>query len=239
MSKSIWTFIRRVVWVLVACSLGAGLYWGWWTLRQPTTYPIRQVHFIGTYTHVTPTALKAAALPFVSRGFFALDLGALWRQIEDMPWLYRAEIYRYWPATVSIRFQEQRAVARWGAYAVLNRQGELFTPNPETIPQQLPKFVADKKLAKSMWQGYQVYQKIVQKENFHISEVHVSAGGTWTLVLRCGLIVKLGWENQAKRLQHFMESCRGVFKSKLHAVESVDLRYPSGMAVKWRSAGKN
>lgn len=234
-----WEFAQRITLAITTISLLIGFVWVWNVLQKDSTYPIRTVRFVGTYHHLKPKELEQAASPYVATGFFAVNSNALQRSINKIPWIYSTEVYRRWPDTLEIRFQEQQAVARWEETAVMNVHGEIFEPESESIPATLPSFYGELAQAKSILDSYFALEKIVQKETLRIKEIHVSPSDSWTVVFRNDLTVKLGRKDQQRRMRRLMESYHGVFKSKLHAVESVDLRYPSGMAVKWRRQEKN
>ena len=59
---------------------------------------------------------------------------ALWRQIcaiyemswSRLPWIYKVNTRRRWPAEIEVVLVEQRPLARWGDTGYLNHQGHFF-----------------------------------------------------------------------------------------------------------------
>lgn len=229
-----WELTQRVILAVLTIVILLCLVWGWKQLQQPTTYPIRYVRFVGTYHYIKPIELETAALPYVQTGFFALNSRDLQKHIQQIPWVDSAEVIRRWPHTIEIRFSEQQPAARWQETAVINIKGEIFEPESESIPKALPSLYGDINHAQSILEEYQAMQDIAQKSTLRIKEAHVSPSGSWTIMLNDDIVVKLGRKDQQRRLRFFVSSYPGVFKSKRLGVESVDLRYSSGMAVKWR-----
>jgi cell division protein FtsQ len=64
----------------------------------------------------------------------------------------------------------------------------------------------------------------------------VSDRFAWQLTLSNGIELKLGREDTLKRVQRFIDLYPSISKHKPEAIEQVDLRYDTGLAVRFAPA---
>ena len=81
------------VMLLVVAALVAGLF-GLDHVLRPGTFPVRSVSFEGQFKHVDQQQLSNAMVPVVSGNFYLLDLDAIKRRAESVPWVYQASVRR-------------------------------------------------------------------------------------------------------------------------------------------------
>ncbi len=55
-----------------------------------------------------------------------------------LPWVSDIYVRRNWPDQVEVTVVEKNAVALWNESTLLSEAGELFTPEAETYPANLP-----------------------------------------------------------------------------------------------------
>ena len=72
------------------------------------------------------------------KGLFDADLEDLRERIEALPWVASARVSRIWPDTLAVKVVERQPYARWGQGQMIDRNSEVFTPNADEIPQDLP-----------------------------------------------------------------------------------------------------
>ena len=60
------------------------------------------------------------------------------------------------------------------------------------------------------------------------------ARGSWKVKLENGLTLKIGRDQQKKRLRRFMVGYEESLASVIDKISSVDLRYTNGFAVQWK-----
>jgi cell division protein FtsQ len=229
-----WQLIRQITLAIITASVLLLAVLGWRYIHKPSVYPVRKIKFSGSYHYVKPDSLRNLVKAYVPSGFFSVNLSGVLHTVQNLPWIYEARVARIWPDTILITFKEQQPIARWGENAVMNIDGKIFQPERDTIPNNLPVFFGESAQSKEILLNYQQLQESLTKVGCSIAEVHVTPGGSYWITLDNQTVLRLGNKDLAERLGHFVESYDQVFKSKSHAVESVDLRYPSGMAVKWR-----
>ena len=101
---------------------------------------ITQVSVTGRFQRVSPVEVEQAVKARVrDMGLISVDLAAVRRAVEQLPWVDSATVERQWPRALNIRVVEQVAAARWGANGLLNTRGELFISEARHIPPELPR----------------------------------------------------------------------------------------------------
>jgi len=73
-------------------------------------------------------------------GMLALDVVALQKSLEKLPWIYSVKARRVLPDKIDVWITEQQPVVIWGDRGYLNVEGELFEPASFTLANAKQKF---------------------------------------------------------------------------------------------------
>lgn len=228
----------RITKTILQCSvvilLIGSMLWAWAYLHKASTDPIRHVEVVGQLQHVERENVISKAMPYVHRGFFAVDIFALRDSVQNIPWVKDVAITRIWPDTIRIDVTEKQAVARWMTRDLITADGQVFTPEHPPVMKDLPFLLGPKEHAKSVLNHYVEMQSMLGPYHLVISEVHFTARQAWWIRLDSGMVLMLGRDDPLAALTRFTKSYESVFGANVNDAERVDLRYPSGIAVKWR-----
>lgn len=242
---------RAAQWLAVARRLGRWLLWGtlaalltaamfggtralaWAT--DPARFPLSTVEITGDLDHIDRHALEQRLLPAAAGGFFSVDVAAVARAARDEPWVKRASVRRVWPDKLVVEIIAYNAIARWGDDGVLSDGGEVFR-NAGAVPDDLPQLAGPAGAApRRVFADYQRFSHLLDGLP-PIRTVRQEARGAWQLVLANGLTIVAGRKDVTARLKRFS----AVYKSRLAGVappiESVDLRYSDGFALRFKPA---
>lgn len=219
---------------IIATLLG-GLVWGWYLLKDPQNFPLRQVKITGTFQHVDKKILHAVVLPYANQGFFELNVSQLEKSLQQLAWIDDVAIRRVWPDTITIDVQEQKAIAVFGSNELINPYGKVFSAPITSFPSGLPKLNANPTQESLAWQYYQQLGDILRPRHLQITELELNARQAVSLILNNGISVLLGRDNIIPRLQRFVAVYPRLFASQAANVANVDLRYDNGFAVLWKS----
>ncbi len=231
---------RRLLGALVLFGgLGSLLGWGGWTLAQPDTLPIRAVQVKGEFRHLDQGELHAALAGPASGGFFNVDVRAVKRAAESLPWVDRASVRRVWPDTLRVTVVEQVPMARWrrddGGMALVNVRGELFaTAGPEALAS-LPLFHAPAGAAETVAVRYQRLSASLAALGLSVRELGFNQRRAWSLRLDNGVQLLLGRGDGEAVLDRFVSAWPLALAARSEAIERVDLRYTNGFAVRWKA----
>ena len=118
--------IRLVAWCLAIALVAlpiVGVLRGWFAANR---WPVTQLTVQAEFKHVSPDEIRAAVLPRLGKGFFALDLDTVQKAVAALPWVESAEARKRWPDTLLLRIYERQPFARWNDKQLISRQGLVF-----------------------------------------------------------------------------------------------------------------
>lgn len=223
-------FWRLSLGIFIICVL----VWGWSKLMDPAVFPIRKVQIAGDYHNVDHTLLRQTILPYVQKGFLAADLTGMKDRLLQLPWVADVVIKRTWPDSLEIKLAEQQPVARFGADILLNAQAELFNVPAATVPPGLPLFVGSVGQQKLMIQMYQQMTALLAPIKVKISSLILDSRQSWQVQLENGLQIYIGKVDPLQRINRFVAIYQQTLSEKIDTVQSVDLRYANGIAVRFK-----
>lgn len=228
------TSFFRIVKILLVASLIIGAAWGWQQLKDPEQFPINTVKVQATYAHAHQAILAEILTPYANQGFFGLDKKGLAKAIMDTsPWIAEVKLNRIWPDGLNVEIVEQVPVAQWEDKALINAEGEIFTPALNTFPKNLPILSAEEAQIPELFLTYEKIRVILNPIHATVMHLSLSDREALTLTLDNGTRIIIGPKDPLPRLQRFVKVHPKVFKSERHA-ERIDLRYEHGLSVKWR-----
>ena len=224
--------------LLLAAALAAA---GWSLvelLRGPALFPVRTVRFTGELGRVGEPRLRSAVDPLLGHGLMALDLSRLRGAVEALPWVSGASVRRVWPGTILIDVTEQRAVARWGDGALLNGDGEPF--RPEHGPRGLPELAGPAGTEREVLARFLALRDRLAPADLTLVGLELDARRSWQARLAGGARLALGRRDVEARVARFAAAWpRLQAGSGERPLQSADLRYPNGFAVRWRAADES
>ena len=235
-------FFKRLLWPVVMVALGLGTYEGAQRLVPYLDRPITRIAVQGDLSYISQQAVQQRIAPYASERFFSVDLASMRAELEQMPWIARAEVRRVWPDQVVIRLEEQLPVARWGDEALLNNQGQAFAPRDLANYEHLPQLYGPQRAQQRVMQQYQVLSQMLRPLGFSIARLELRERGSWFLTTGAGsagpgIELLLGRDHLVEKLRRFIAIYDKTLKDQITNIARVDLRYANGLAVGWRDPG--
>ena len=223
------TFRRWFNRLLLGCSLiltGVGLYQGSTALaaKQVKTLTVR-----GDVRHIDTEVIQARLTPRITDGFMAADLRDLRDELESLPWVYKVNTRRRWPAEIEVVLVEQRPLARWSDTGYLNHQGQFFAATQDGQYAHLPLLSGPEGAEGTLTRRYQMLTSQLEPEGLTIDELSIDVLGQLSVRLTNGVQLALGANELLRRVTRFKQ----LWSDKLstQTVEKIDLRYEHGAAV--------
>ena len=215
--------------LLLGCVLtliGVGLYQGVTALaaKQVKTLTVR-----GDVRHIDTEVIQTRLTPRITDGFMAADLRDLRDELESLPWVYKVNTRRRWPADIEVVLVEQRPLARWSDTGYLNHHGQFFAAAQDDQYAHLPLLSGPEDAEGSLTRRYQMLAAQLEPEGLTIDELSIDALGQLSLRLTNGVQLALGASELLRRVTRFKQ----LWSDKLstQTVEKIDLRYEHGAAV--------
>ena len=215
---------------------------GHWVLRHPV-WTVRSIAVQGEVDHQNAVGLRAQlATPMkaaLSGGLLSLDLQAVKQMFETVPWVRRAKVQREFPNRLRVTLEEHRAVAWWGSSGsgfLINPMGEVFEASPDE-GDGLPELIGPNAQSMQVWSVYQTLAAEFKRLGLGLDRLELSERGSWRAQLDSGADIELGRGEPQELLArvHRLTATIGQLTQRYPgAVESVDLRYPNGYALRMR-----
>lgn len=223
-----------VVAVLVLLSAGA------WAMRQPL-FNLSAVRVDGETSRNSAATLRANVMSKLTGNFFTVDMAQTRAAFEAVPWVRKAVVQREFPNRLRVVLQEHQPLARWGADGdpyLVNTFGEVFEVNQGDVDaQDLPLLSGPTGQAALLLQGYQQLSPVFEQLDAVLEALELTGQGSWRAQLDGGAVVNLGHgsvDEIKARTRRFIDTFTQVSSRYGRPLESADLRYSTGYALKLR-----
>lgn len=234
------TVATRALVVVLAVLVAGAL--ALWALRHPA-WSVRAITVQGDVVHQNAVTFRAQLASqmknSLSGSFLTLDLQQVRRLFEAVPWVRRAVVQRDFPNRLKVTIEEHQAVAWWGEAGsgrLVNRQGEVFEANPDE-GEELPELAGPEHEAAEVWALYQSLQTEFKRLEMGLARLQLNERGSWSADLDSGAHIEMGRgtpEELLARVQRFTATLSQLTARYPGALQSVDLRYPNGYALRVR-----
>jgi len=203
-------------------------------MRNPALFPIRHVKIIGAQ-HIDHQELQKLLLPAMKKSFFVLQPVKIRDRLLQLSWISDASVVRSWPDEVVINIAEYQPIALWNENKLLSVGGEVFSPNKKSFPLGLPHFVAPEGSQLTVIENYHRINKLIAPLGTDIFSVELTPWKSWIMVLKNGIRIHVGYKDVLTRINHFVKVYAGVVGERAQSVDYIDLQYPDGIAVRWKT----
>lgn len=203
-------------------------------LHLAKLFPINTVKVYGV-NRVNHHEVEELLLPMVTSGYFNIKIEFIRDRLLQIPWVSHLHVRRVWPDQLEVTIIEKDAAALWNGENLLSKAGELFTPAQDTYPKQIPKFVGPNGKQVVMLQFYNDINRLLIPLHAKISCLELTPFYSWKVNLDNGITLHIGHKDILTRLDHFVKVYPKIIGEHVADVEYVDLRYPNGLAVRWKA----
>jgi cell division protein FtsQ len=196
--------------------------------------PINNVSVIGVFSNIEKKEIENLIIPLVSDGeILTIDLVEIASLLETHPWIEKSFIRRKWPSGIEVRVIEEVPLARWGDKNFLNSRGEILEINNSNLGH-LPLLKGVKNSERLLMKTYREIVLLLQPANLKIIELRYDDRGIWRLALSNGLEILIGRDHIVEKIRRFLIIWMATLKNNSSDVDSVDIRYDNGIAVRWK-----
>ena len=228
-------FVGLVVGALVA---------GVWALVQLPTFALRGITVIGDVEHNNDVTLRANVVAKFTGNFFTADLGRVRQAFESVPWVRLASVQREFPNRLRVTLQEHKPVAYWGddgEQRMVNSYGEVFEANTGDLDDdKMPRLSGPDSQSQQVLSMYLALAPVFKDLTLALDSLQLTDRGSWRARLRHGGVIELGRgsvNDVMDRMQRMSKTLAQVTQKlgrKATAIESADLRYDNGYALRVR-----
>jgi cell division protein FtsQ len=225
--------------LLALSLLSAGV---WWVAQRPmfTLKTIRIESVQGTeLRRVSRSTVRGTAVPRIKGNFFTANLDTVRLAFEAVPWVRKAAVRREWPNQLIVTIEEHEPLGTWGDDGrLLSVKGDVFTANLAEAEEdgELPEFAGPEGSEKEVVARYSEFHDWFAPVKLAPESVQLSGRYAWTVKMDNGMTVELGREQTRTTLKDRVDRLVGIYPqiaARLQdGIESVDMRYPNGLALK-------
>jgi len=224
---------------------------GWWLTKifiEQEHSPVNSIVISGEMPYTQREEVLGAMSDINLGNFFQVDVNDIQSQVSALPWVYSVAVRKQWPNEVKIYVVDQTPIALWNGDFLLNQFGKAFQAEKNVLKQNLPEFFGPEGSELLALENFTNLNDLLEYRNLSIDELILSERFSWQLTLNNGVRLNLGREERVKRVQRFMdvyplikthlaeqEKQKNNHKKQLkQAVDYIDLRYDTGLAVGWK-----
>jgi cell division protein FtsQ len=212
---------------------------GWWLAQRPF-WALGRIVVDGDVAHQDEVIFRSHLAPQLRGSFLTLDLLEVKALFEQVPWVRQAVVRREFPNRLRVTLDEHEAAAWWGETGsgkMVNLQGEIFAAEVDEVEADLfPELAGPEGRAGQVHALYRQLQPQLRPLQQEIRRLELGASGHWRISLAGGTLIELGRGEPAEllaRLQRFSSTLPQLLsRYGARNLESVDLRYPNGYAVR-------
>lgn len=213
---------------------GAAIVW----VTRLGMFDLRSILVRGDVRHLSLPAIRASAVQQLRGNFFTVDLATARRTFETVPWVRRASVSRRWPNQLVVEIEEHVPLANWVDGRGVNTYGELFSVNTAELEEyaNLPLLEGPPGTEHLLAQRLRDFAGWFKPIGRAPEAVGLSSRFAWSVTLDDGMVIELGREQEAhtlaKRIARFVATFEQVRQRWGGELETADLRYPNGYAVR-------
>jgi cell division protein FtsQ len=209
-------------------------------LLLPGRFSIDEVIVTGNAPNVDPAAVLEAVRAIGPRSWFSIDLDQVESEVRQVPWVYRATVRRRWPGKLVIRVSQAAPFAYYNEGGWINADGEVLALPGDFTDTGLPRLFGPPERAPEVAAHYRELIGVIESvDGIKLKSVTLTARGSWEMAIVDSdaasqrlINVTIGRESQLERVERLAGALRGGLAARLDTVDTIDLRYPNGLAVR-------
>lgn len=210
-----------------------------WLARQPY-FAIRTITVEGDVARNSVSTIRANAVSKLAGNFLTVDLGAVQRAFESVPWVRLAVVRRVWPNRLRVQLEEHKPVAIWGNESgnekLVNSFGEVFEANVGDVEDDaLPTLSGPNGSSAHVLAMLGRVDAGLAPLGARVEELAYSGRGSWQATLDNGAVVELGRgsdDDVLTRAARFVATVDQVTSRYQRPLQYADLRHHDGYAVR-------
>jgi cell division protein FtsQ len=212
---------------------------------RPGYFTIERIYVADDLHRVDPLSVERKAWRGVNGNYFSVDLIAIEEQLKKMPGIYQVSVRRVWPDTLRVSIVESDALAKWTELHADGSSGaeQFINLPPDRVLHGVPALAGPAESQEAVFNVYHEADHLFRRLGLETTAVNVTAAGHWTLQVQfsrtdsnAGFVLVVGRHDPVRKVTDFAEVFDLALRGQLALIEVVDLRYPSGLAVRWRTA---
>ena len=199
------------------------------------TLPVRSVQISGEFVRVSKADIERAVAPLLVSGLLRVDVEALRRAALAVPGVREATVRRVRSDRVEIFVIERVAIARWAGGGLIEVDGTHFSPADGGDPAEaLPLLTGPEGSERRVLDLHAALERVLAPLGMTPLATELTPRGVLYATLADGPRLVMRPETVGSSAASYARVLAEITAGRLHEVERVDFRYPSGFAVRMR-----
>lgn len=210
-------------------------------LARHPAFILQKIQIDNELVHNNAVTLRANVAPKLTGHFFTVNLEQAKLAFESVPWVRQAVVRREFPNRLRVQLQEHQAVAIWGLdddVRLINHLGEVFEVNQGDVePESLPRLAGPRMQSVLVLQAYRELGPLFDGLDTELTQLELTGRGGWRARLEGGAVIDIGpgsVQEIVQRVRRFVATVSQTSSRFGRNIESADLRYPNGYALRLR-----
>ena len=199
------------------------------------TVPVQSVRISGEFVRVSKADIERAVEPLLTPGLLGIDLGALRLAALAVPGVREATVRRAWGTGLEVRVVERVAVARWASGGYLESDGTHFMPVGGAADDSLPVLGGPEGARQRVLDLHLTLERVLTPLGMFLVAAELTPRGVLHATLHEGPRLVMRPEFVERDLEVHARTLARVMAGRLHAVQRVDFRYPTGFAIRMKT----
>ena len=200
------------------------------------TFPVQSVRISGEFSRVSKSDIERAVKPLLVQGLVRVDVDALRRAALAVPGVRDATVRRRWPDHIEIFVIERVAIARWAGGGFVEVDGTHFTPTDGAgSANALPLLAGPEGSQQRVLDLHIALERELEPLGKALDGTELTRRGVLYARLQDGPRLVMRPEAVGGNAGIFAQALARLMAGRLHEVERVDFRYPTGFAVRMRT----
>jgi cell division protein FtsQ len=212
---------------------------------RPGYFTIESIHIEGSQYRVDPRTIERTAWRNVHGNYFSVNLNAIEEQLKEIPGVYAVAVRRVWPGELRISITESEGLAKWSELrSDASPIAEQFVNLPPgRVVSQIPELSGPAKQRQVVFNTYLEADQMLWPLGLEITTVNLTRAGDWKFRIRSSqfdasksFLLIVGRQDPVVKVSDFAQVFEVALASQADSIAAIDLRYPSGLAVRWKSS---
>lgn len=220
----------------------AGIVWLYYLAMDANEVPLRRLVVQGDLHYLERSTVRDVLAGEPLGSFFSADVNAIRERLEAVPWIEQASVRKEWPDILKVFLVEQQPLGHWNEAqrpnALVTAKGVVFEVDKSVLDQLLPKLNGPEHAVQATIEQFQQVNELLQMNGHQVVGLTLSERFAVDVELLSGIHLHLGREALLDRVQRFIELFPTILRYRTQAIDYVDLRYDTGVAVAWKEPTK-
>ena len=212
---------------------------------RPGYFTIESIRIEGSQYRVDPRTIERTAWRNVHGNYFSVNLNAIEEQLKEIPGVYAVAVRRVWPGALQISIIESEGLAKWSDLRPDASPGteRFINLPPGRVLSQIPELLGPAKHRQAVLNAYLETDRRLWPLGLEITRVNLTRTGDWTFQIRssrldasAGFLLIVGRQDPVVKVSDFAQVFEVALDSQADSIAAIDLRYPNGLAVRWKSS---